>query len=153
MMSAGREAIEKARLKGITDSKILSEIGEAAAESQRIINTLNNIGDFNSTSLKHILQGEINSTGKAVGFHYEGMPYSGGKVIPGTVEPANSFGVYRAKVEVEGIATTSHGGSSTFFPKNMNPQQVMASINEAFETKVFVSGTTYRGVARQAFCK
>ena len=33
MMWAGREAIENARTKGITDSKVLSEIGETAAKA------------------------------------------------------------------------------------------------------------------------
>jgi hypothetical protein len=48
------------------------------------IEDLKNIKDFKSEALEHIFEGEINSRGKAVGFHYEGMPTTKGNIIPGT---------------------------------------------------------------------
>jgi hypothetical protein len=62
--------------------------------------------------------------------------------------PPNQFGVYKAKVEVNGIPKISNGGESTFFPKDWSPQKVVDSINEAFENKQFVEGTKnkFRGL-------
>ncbi len=101
--------------------------------------------NFKNGGLEHILAGELNSSGKAVGFHYEGLPGSKGKVIPGTESAQNQFGVYKAKVEVDGVAKVTNGGYSTMFPKNWTPQQVVDSINEAFSNKVLVTGNTFEG--------
>ena len=81
---------DMARLEMLAENNLI----QAAVQSENIIHNLNNVGNFNSTALKHILQSEINAGGRVVGFHYEGMPYSGGKVTPGTAEAPNSYGVY-----------------------------------------------------------
>lgn len=53
----------------------------------------------------------------------------------------------RGKVEVNGVAKTSNGGRSTFFPESWTAQEVVDAINEAFNNKEFVPGTsnTYIG--------
>ena len=138
-----------ARLEMLAENNLI----QAAVQSENIIHNLNNVGNFNSTALKHILQSEINAGGRVVGFHYEGMPYSGGKVTPGTAEAPNSYGVYRAKVEVDGVAKTSNDGYSTFFPKNMSPQEVVDSINEAYSNRILVQNThnKYNGTSTRGF--
>ena len=52
-------------------------------------------------------------------------------------------------VEVDGILKKGNGGFSSFFPKNMTPQQVIDTINEAYRNRGFVKGTqnTYVGTA------
>ncbi|MEQ3340943.1 EndoU domain-containing protein, partial [Clostridium butyricum] len=111
------------------------------------IKDLKNTDNFRDGALEHILEGEINKRGKAVGFHYEGFPTTKGSVIEGTKSTPDNLGLYTGKVEVGGVPKTSNGGQSTFFPENWTVQDVVDAINEAFTNKEFVQGTrnTYRG--------
>lgn len=59
-------------------------------------------------------------------------------IVNGTEVLINDLGVYKAQVEVNGIPKSGNGGYSTFFPKEMSPQDVIDSINEAYNNKVFV---------------
>jgi hypothetical protein len=163
--------LQDAKACGITDVDDLAEIARMAKEAAesanaemaaeivdttlstviRHISDLDNVANFRPGALEHILEGELNASGKAVGFHSEGFPTSRGSTIPGTETPPNSFGVYKAKVQVDGVAKTSNGGYSTFFPKTLTPQQIVDSINEAFASKVFINGNTYRGMTSRGF--
>ena len=120
-------------------TKIINELG---------VGELKFTQNFRPGALEHILEGELNAKGKAVGFHYEGMPSAKGKVISGTEIPPNQFGVYIAQVEVNGVPKVSNGGKSSFFPKDWDAQKIVNSINEAFENKKLVEGTrnTFRGL-------
>ena len=113
------------------------------------IANLKNTENFTEGALEHILEGQINKRGKAVGFHYEGFPTAKGKIIDGTKSIPNDFGVYTGKVEVGGVPKISNGGKSTFFPEGWTAQEVIDAINQAFNNKEFVQGTrnTYRGKA------
>ena len=62
-------------------------------------------------------------------------------IVNGTEVSINDLGVYKAQVEVNGIPKSGNGGYSTFFPKEMSPQDVIDSINEAYNNKVFVVGS------------
>ncbi|MGR6856879.1 T7SS effector LXG polymorphic toxin [Bacillus halotolerans] len=95
-----------------------------------------------SNALNHIFDGEIVKD-KAVGFHYEGLSKSHGKVI-GNVDPPNKYGVYRANIEVNGVTKKA---KSTFFPREWTPQQVINEINLAFDNKVLYKNNRYRGTA------
>ncbi|MBM7601573.1 hypothetical protein JOC34_004001 [Virgibacillus halotolerans] len=118
------------------------------AETSKItsISDLTDTDHFRNGALEHILEGEINRHGDAVGFHYDGLPSKQGKVIQGTETKPNEFGVYEAKIEVNGTAKTSNGGKSTLFPEDWNAQQVVDAINESFNEKTLVSGNTYEGL-------
>jgi RHS repeat-associated protein len=106
------------------------------------ISKLNNTGIFRSGTLEHILEGELNAKGKAVGFHYEGMPTAKGNIIQGTKAGPNPFGVYTARVEVNGVLKVGNGGFSTFFPESYTPQNIIDSINEAYSSRQFIQGTS-----------
>ena len=108
---------------------------------------LKNTDNFTDNALEHILEGEINKRGKAVGFHYEGFPTTKGSVIKGTKSIPDDFGVYTGSVEISGVPKTSNGGQSTFFPESWTSQEVVDAINEAFTNREFVQGTrnTYIG--------
>ncbi len=106
---------------------------------------LQNTSRFRAGALEHILEGELNRRGRGVGYHYEGMPTARGRVIPGTESPPNAHGVYQAQVEIDGVPKTGKQGMSTFFPKDMSPQQIVDSINEAFANQRHVTGNTYTG--------
>lgn len=88
--------------------------------------------------LEHILEGVVNGQGKAVGFHYEGMPNSKGKVI--NRSKPNKYGVYEATIEVDG---TIKSVKSTMFPKEWTPQNVVDAIQEAYKNKTLKKGNTY----------
>lgn len=101
---------------------------------------------FKNGALEHILEGELNRKGNAVGFHYDGLASKKGKVVEGTETEPNEHGVYEAKVEVSDVAKTSNSGKSTFFPKEWTAQDVVDAINEAYEHSSFITGNTYEGL-------
>ncbi|MGL5150113.1 MAG: EndoU domain-containing protein [Clostridium sp.] len=136
---------------GCNSNEKVDEKNATKNESQiqiKDVSELKNTENFKSGALAHILEGEINSKGQAVGFHYENMPNSKGKVIKGTESKENEKGVYTAKVEVDGIKKTSNGGKSSFFPKDWSAQKVVDTINEAFKEKVYKTGNTYFGYSK-----
>lgn len=118
--------------------------GNGADSGDDWINGLNNTENFRPGSLQHIFEGDVNGT-SAGGYHYEGIPNTGGEVIPGTETPPNQYGVYEGQITVNGVPKTANGGYSTFFPKSMTPQEVVDNINEAYDSRQFVTGNTYEG--------
>ena len=110
---------------------------------------LNNTDNFTDNAIEHIFEGNVRR-GKAGGYHYECIEDTAGKVISGTEVSINDLGVYKAQVEVNGIPKAGNDGYSTFFPKNMNPQEVIDAINEAYDSRVFIEGTrnTYTGYTK-----
>lgn len=124
-------------------------ITEENANQELSVITIDELEDtdhFRKGALEHILEGELNGRGQAVGFHYDGLPTKKGEVISGTETDPNEHGVYEAKVEVSGIAKTSNGGKSTFFPIKWNAQEVVDAINEAYEARSLKTGNTYEGL-------
>jgi hypothetical protein len=81
----------------------------------------------------------------AVGYHCERLPDTGGCLVPGTETSPNSYGVYEAKVRINGVLKLANGGFSSFFPKSLSPQEVVDSINEAYNGRDFVQGNMYEG--------
>lgn len=110
------------------------------------LNSLKNTENFTDSAIEHIFEGQVNARGKAVGYHYEGIEGTSGNVIPGTESSVNNIGIYKAKVEVNGIPKTASGGFSSFYPKSMSPQEVIGSINEAYRNRVYIRGNTYSGL-------
>ena len=129
----------------------LRNAGDALETSygKSTLNSLKNTENFTDSAIEHIFEGQVNARGKAVGYHYEGIEGTSGNVIPGTESSTNNFGIYKAKVEVNGIPKTANGGFSTFYSKNLSPQQVVDAINEAYSNCELKLGTrnTYQGVA------
>lgn len=106
--------------------------------------------NFTEKSLIHIFEGDIRR-GQAGGYHYDMVEGTSGSIIEGTKSPAlNDAGVYKAKVEVNGILKKANRGESTFFPDRMSPQEVVDAINEAYETRVFDtdSRNVYEGISK-----
>ena len=102
-------------------------------------------------SMSHIFEGDINRKGRAGGYHYDMVEGTSGSIIEGTKSPAlNDAGVYEAKVEVNGILKKANGGKSTFFPDHMSPQEVVDTINETYETRVFDTNSRnkYEGISK-----
>ncbi|MEI3614645.1 EndoU domain-containing protein [Pseudogracilibacillus sp. SO30301A] len=124
----------------------VAETGQKELNSVTAMEDLKQTEYFRDGALEHILEGELNKKGQAVGFHYNQLPTKKGEVIEGTKTEVNEFGVYEAKVIVNDVEKASNKGKSTFFPDEWDTQQVVDAINEAYDNKVFILGNTYEGL-------
>lgn len=128
------------------------EDNENGLNEQSLITSISELKDtdyYRDGALEHILEGELNGRGQAVGFHYDGLPTKKGEVIAGTETEPNEYGVYEAKVKVSDVAKTSNSGRSSFFPEEWDAQQVVDAINEAYDNRSFISGNTYEGLTSE----
>lgn len=113
------------------------------------IDDLNHTNYFKKGALEHILEGELNRKGQAVGFHYDGLPSKKGEVISGTETEPNDLGVYEAKVIISDVKKTSNNGKSSFFPNEWTAQDVVDAINEAYDNRSLITGNTYEGLTEE----
>lgn len=119
---------------------------EEVSHEVTLIDDLADVKNYRNGALEHILEGELNRRGQAVGFHYDQLPTKKGKIIEGTETDVNEFGVYEAKVIVSDIEKTSNQGMSSFFPDDWDTQDVVDAINEAYDGRTFISGNSYEGL-------
>ena len=141
-----------------TTEDSVEDVGKSAAEDAgKVVETsygksslieLKNTDNFMDSTIEHIFEGNVRR-GKAGGYHYECIKDTAGNIVNGTEVLINDLGVYKAQVEVNGIPKSGNGGYSTFFPKEKSPQDVIDSINEAYNNKVFVVGSknSYIGIS------
>ncbi|WP_426980666.1 EndoU domain-containing protein [Bacillus pseudomycoides] len=149
--AAGVGSVEERKTPGELFSDVKSgtkdtdKAPQSVIEKKKWLENLQNTENFKQgtkeNGLNHIFDGEILKNGNANGFHYEGMPNSNGKIV-GNLDPSNEFGVYQAKVEINGVLK---GPKSTFFPKDWTHQQVIDAVNEAFNNKVNIKNNRYIG--------
>lgn len=138
---------------GLTACTLLPDESEEVAEFLEVeeipIEELTDVEHFRPGALEHILEGEINRRGEAVGFHYEGLSTAKGEVVEGTRTDPNRHGVYEAEVEVAGVKKAGNKSISTFFPLHWTSQEVVDAINQAYENKTHISGNTYEGLTEE----
>lgn len=115
---------------------------QAVTTTHQSLSSLKNTQYFLHNALEHIFEGEINRNGQAVGYHYENSMSSNAKVIENTRSKEDKNGVYRAKITINGKEKNAF---SSFFPKNWTMQQVIDTINEAYDNKQLESGNIYNG--------
>lgn len=125
---------------GITAFRFVGEGGKLTIRNytdgykhytKKSLDLLKNTENYSNYGKTHIFEGNINPKGQAVGYHYEAIEGSAGKIISGSKSVPNMQGVYHANVKIDGITKLK---GSTFFPKTMSPQQVVNAINEVFIT-------------------
>ena len=124
---------------------------EQSMNDQRIITPLDELTGtdiFQDGALEHILEGELNRKGSAVGYHYDHLPTKKGEIIQKTKTEEDSQGVYEAKVIVDGVEKTSNRGRSSFFPDDWDSQDVVNAIREAYEHREYLEGNTYEGLTK-----
>jgi hypothetical protein len=102
---------------------------------------------FTHHTLEHVFQGHINKSNKATGFHFErtGDTATGTKVITGTKSTPDVNGVYRGRVDVQGIRKIA---KSSFFPESYTHLDVVRAGLEAFNNRVHhnpLKPTAFRG--------
>ena len=123
------------------EAKLKEDLGHPEYSKEALSN-LGNTEHFTKETTKHIFEGVINDKGKAVGYHYEGIKNTGGRIIPGTKTLPDKHGVYEGYVTVNGVTKKV---ASSFYPREWSPQQIVNAIHEAYGNKVNVSGSRYRG--------
>lgn len=138
----------------LSSCALLDELLEDTNEQDEVgsitpINELVETNNFRDGALEHILEGELNRKGNAVGFHYDHLPSKKGEILEGTKTKPNKKGVYEAEVSVEGVNKESNRGRSTFFPDDWDSQDVVDAINEVYENRTFISGNTYEGLTNE----
>ncbi len=107
---------------------------------------LTGLEHFTKSAVEHIFLGQVNKKGAATGYHYDGITDSPGYIVEGTKTPADENGVYTGKVEVNGAKKTGNKGYSSFYPAEWSPQEVIDSINEAYENRELLRGNLYAGL-------
>ncbi|HDR6287643.1 TPA: ribonuclease [Bacillus cereus] len=130
-------------------SNFVNENHRSSLSNREIISNLQHTEKFRPNTLKHILEGEINWRGDAMGYHTEVLENTPGKIISGTEEILNDQGIYKARVEVNGTPKTGNRGFSTFFPKDWSPQKIVDNINEAYNNRTYEFGNTYSGIGSE----
>ena len=86
-------------------------------------------------TVRHIFEGEINSSGRAVGCHHTNAINSGhSRLRPGEPITPGPDGLYRAKVDVKDANGNwiQKNAESTFFPDNWSKDRILEEISDAF---------------------
>lgn len=105
--------------------------------------------NFKSNALEHILEGELNYKGQAVGFHYSQLESKKGEIIDNSQTELDENEVYEAKVRIKDVNKTSNNGKSTFFPDDWDTQDVVDAINEAYDNRTHINGNTFEGLTAE----
>lgn len=128
---------------------VVNESDEPTHLEATPLEALNETENFKSHALVHILEGELNRNGQAVGFHYAQLETKKGEIIHNTETKPNENGVYEAKVRVNDVNKTSNNGKSTFFPDEWDSQDVVDAINIAYENRTHINGNTFEGLTEE----
>ncbi|MBP9479317.1 MAG: EndoU domain-containing protein [Sebaldella sp.] len=99
------------------------------------ISMLNNIENFSSNVLDHIINGSPKNNGKITGYHVNDNGY--GIIDKSTMLYDSSTGIYQATVYnvMTGKPKAGNGGVSTFFPDTWSNQQMVDAVNQAYVNK------------------
>ena len=104
-------------------------------------------------NIAHIFHGEINRRGKPTGFHSRpgGKNPRDARVIK-IMSPPNRAGVYTARVKIwDGRQQRWKKKFSTFFPNDMNRQEVIEAILHAYHHRQKKSNRPWRGPSGHGF--
>ena len=100
---------------------------------------------------RHIVDGEINRRGKAVGYHHRPNGVDAPKArLTNIVKSSDSSGVYTGMIEI--LDSTSgkwvpKGVPSTFFPDIWSKSKVISEIRAAFSNKTMIGENQWRGIS------
>jgi hypothetical protein len=99
----------------------------------------------------HLFEGEVNSKGKAVGYHSRpgGVDPAGARVVEVT-KPPDAHGVYEARVAVKDPASgveIPKGARSTFFPDSWSAERVKAEVSSAYRNRVEIEPGHWKGTS------
>ena len=147
--------IKKAFLDGLASGYMWGGIFASVASVGRLMpkkypkEVLDNLSSPNAdnAAVEHIFEGQINPRRQAVGYHYNMIKGTKGRIVLGT-KRLFPKGSYTAKVKVSGILKSGNNGFSSFFPDSMSPSEVWSAINEAFLNKAHLHGNVWQGQSK-----
>lgn len=112
------------------------------------------VSQITKASKNHILWGEINRSGKAVGGHFYGAIELGTlRLRPGTKLQEFDNQIVKANIDIkddQGRWVQKSAGT-TFFPKHWTEQQVLGAVSNAFSNRSFISDNEYHGPSGAGF--
>ncbi|GHU44345.1 hypothetical protein FACS1894193_12630 [Bacilli bacterium] len=122
---------------GVTTAKAIKATGKVPyGDMDRVTkkknpdySKLKSTNNFKDNTANHILGGEVNKKGKAVGYHTENNLHDDLDVKLSNVTAPDEFDVYKANVTINGTTKNSY---STFFPKEWSNQKIIDEINYAY---------------------
>lgn len=132
----------------LTLAALLSPWGGAGADKRR--EALSNTNP--PVNLTHIFEGEINRSGRPVGFHARpgGRNPSGARVVR-ILDRPNRQGVYTAAVEIRTRDGRWLEKRSTFYPDRLSRDEVVAAILNAYRRRSTGSSEKFRGPSGLGF--
>lgn len=105
-------------------------------------------------NLTHIFDGEINKSGKPVGFHSRPLgkdPEKNGVKLAGLVtviDKPNKYGVYTAKVWIRQQDKTK---TSTLYPDKMSRDEIIQAVLNAYKNRTSLHGEKFSGPSGKGF--
>ncbi|WUH93317.1 EndoU domain-containing protein [Streptomyces sp. NBC_00433] len=98
---------------------------------------------FSSTAFNHIVNGEINKGGRAVGFHSapDGVAPPGREIV--SIREVYPDGTYRADVKVNGVR--KRADLHTMYPDSWSHDDIRSAIETAFANRVEYDGGMWIG--------
>jgi hypothetical protein len=112
------------------------------------------VAQITRSSEKHILWGEINRSGKAVGGHFYGAIEAGTlRIRQGTKVQELGKGIVKAHIDIknEQGRWVQKIAKTTFFPKHWTKEQVLAAVSNAFTNRKFKGDNEYHGPSGAGF--
>jgi filamentous hemagglutinin len=130
----------------------LSKIApDTSRDAEYIARTDQQVLKDNRFDMDHVLEGEINSKGKATGYHAELAADGASRIKPGAEVKYNDNGTYEAPVQIwdESKRTwiDKPGQGSTFFPPSWSQARIDYEASEAFKSKQMLDATKWRGTS------
>lgn len=105
-------------------------------------------------NLTHLFDGEINKSGKPVGFHARPLgkdPGKNGIKLAGLIavmDKPNKYGVYTAKVWIRQQAKTK---TSTLYPDKMTRDEIIQAVLNAYKNRTSPQGDKFSGPSGKGF--
>jgi hypothetical protein len=108
------------------------------------------IDEITEATKIHVLKGEINGSGSAVGCHFKGALDDGiARIRPGATVTEGPNDMFKVHIDVKDVNGNwiPKTAQSSFFPRTWTEQKILTEIQNAFNNKTFVSGNTWKGLS------
>ena len=110
------------------------------------------IDEITEGTKAHVLKGEINESGSAVGCHFKGAIDNGtARIRLGATITEGPNDMFKVNIDVKDVNGNwiPKTAQSSFFPRTWDEQKILNEIQNAFINKTFVSGNTWKGLSSE----
>lgn len=153
---SGNTTIPKTNFDGESKDTLLAvEIVSQSLDTNEILAYSEDyVAELTEKSKQHILWGEINKSGRAVGGHFYGAIERGTlRIRPNTKVEERDFDIIRAFIDIRGDdgQWIQKSAKTTFFPRNWSENDVLNAVSRAFRNKKFVGDNEFHGASGSGF--